>query len=429
MAASTSELAAAPGGLAISVSQIAQISAAPPEQPPGLADGVLAVGADCCGLCTVWHALIFMGFRMQLLFAADISKSVRAFVRRACAPVQWFGDIRQRDNWSELLPSVDVYSCGFPCQPFSSAGLRLGLADARGTVFFSCAEYIDAKRPRLFVLENVKGLLSHDRGRTFELILRILRAIGGGCYDVSFAVLNTEEHGVPHHRPRLYIVGRRRDCVRARFGFPAPLPPVRLSEFLQAVAPPQAGQEAPRGLAPAARRNLAEALQRLAREGKNPERQIYVIDVNAGPGFRTVMLERSPCFLRSRARGFYLSDRGRRMTISEMIALQGFHGLSPGSTGPAALGAMLGNAMSMNVVVRLLACAFPSLGVPLPPSFVDPWNSSAQATRARAMPAAHGIMSLNCFCLFSLRFVLFGFVRGRVTSAPPSPPPHGASRA
>ena len=77
-----------------------------------------------------------------------------------------------------------------------------------GTVIYGCAEYIASRLPTIFVLENVKGLLSHDAGKTCSHVKRILRAMGNGVYDVRYAILNIEQHGIPHHRPRVYIVGR-----------------------------------------------------------------------------------------------------------------------------------------------------------------------------------------------------------------------------
>ena len=92
------------------------------------------------------------------------------------------------------LPDFDCLTGGFPCQSFSVAGRREGFDDTRGTLFFDIARIIEARKPCLLLLENVKGLLNHDRGRTFRVILRTLDDLG---YDVEWQVLNSKDFGVP----------------------------------------------------------------------------------------------------------------------------------------------------------------------------------------------------------------------------------------
>lgn len=102
------------------------------------------------------------------------------------------------------LPDFDLLVGGFPCQAFSVAGKRLGFEDTRGTLFFDVARILAAKRPKLFILENVKGLLSHDGGRTFKTIITTLTDLG---YCVEWQVLNSKNFGVPQNRERVFIVG------------------------------------------------------------------------------------------------------------------------------------------------------------------------------------------------------------------------------
>jgi DNA (cytosine-5)-methyltransferase 1 len=102
------------------------------------------------------------------------------------------------------LPDFDLLVGGFPCQAFSIAGNREGFNDTRGTLFFDVARILKDKTPRLVVLENVKGLLSHDNGITFQTILTILTDIG---YHVQWQVLNSKDFGVPQNRERVFIVG------------------------------------------------------------------------------------------------------------------------------------------------------------------------------------------------------------------------------
>lgn len=120
---------------------------------------------------------------------------------------EWFcNDARNIET--ERMPDFDLLCAGFPCQAFSIAGRREGFADARGTLFFEVARLVADKRPAYFLLENVPGLLSHDKGRTFATILGALDELG---YDVAWQILNSKDFGVPQSRKRVYIVGYLRE--------------------------------------------------------------------------------------------------------------------------------------------------------------------------------------------------------------------------
>lgn len=112
---------------------------------------------------------------------------------------------------SSDIPDHDLLVGGFPCQAFSVAGKRAGFDDTRGTLFFEIARILRDKRPRYFILENVKGLLSHDSGKTFQTILRVLSDIG---YGVQWQVLNSKDFGVPQNRERIFIIGHLRGTPR-----------------------------------------------------------------------------------------------------------------------------------------------------------------------------------------------------------------------
>ena len=122
-----------------------------------------------------------------------------------------FGSYPEYDDAKDLhpqsLPYFDVLCAGFPCQAFSIAGKRLGFEDTRGTIFFEIARIAKEKRPPYLLLENVKGLLSHDKGRTFATIISTLDEMG---YDAEWQVLNSK-YFVPQNRERIFIVGHLRD--------------------------------------------------------------------------------------------------------------------------------------------------------------------------------------------------------------------------
>lgn len=132
-----------------------------------------------------------------------------------------FGDITKESTKSFIPDNFDVLCAGFPCQAFSLAGKRLGFEETRGTLFFDVAEILRRKRPKAFFLENVKGLLIHDKGKTIRTILKVLRE------DLDYFVpdpqiVNAMNFGVPQHRERVYIVGFRKDQNVTDFTYPAP---------------------------------------------------------------------------------------------------------------------------------------------------------------------------------------------------------------
>ncbi|WP_029512592.1 DNA (cytosine-5-)-methyltransferase [Mycoplasmopsis iners] len=123
------------------------------------------------------------------------------------------GDITQIDP--QDIPDHDILLAGFPCQPFSQAGLGKGFDDHRGTLFFNIAEILRAKRPKAFMLENVKRLRTHDKGNTLKVILRILNELN--YYVPSPEVLNAYHFGVPQNRERIIIVGFDKQYLKNNF--------------------------------------------------------------------------------------------------------------------------------------------------------------------------------------------------------------------
>jgi DNA (cytosine-5)-methyltransferase 1 len=123
----------------------------------------------------------------------------------------------------EMIPDFDVLCAGFPCQPFSHAGLKKGFEDTRGTLFFNIAEIVNYKirngyPPKVLLLENVKGLKGHDKGRTLKKIIEVLDELG---YKANYKVLNSKYFGVPQNRERLYIVAwLKENRVPEKFNFP-----------------------------------------------------------------------------------------------------------------------------------------------------------------------------------------------------------------
>jgi len=144
-----------------------------------------------------------------------------------------FGDITKPNTKSYIPDNFDVLCAGFPCQAFSIAGKRGGFEDTRGTLFFDVAEIIRSKRPKAIFLENVKGLRSHDKGKTLETILNVLRD-DLGYYVPEPQIINAKDFGVPQNRERIFIVGFRGDLGISDFEYPSKIAKkVVLSDVLE----------------------------------------------------------------------------------------------------------------------------------------------------------------------------------------------------
>ena len=208
---------------------------------------VLKVGTDFSGIGSPEEALTelkkegFLDFESE--FSCEIDKYARLSHKELHDSKVFYEDITTR-NHSEVS-QLDLYVAGFPCQAFSIAGKQLGFEDVRGTLFFNVAEFIKTNQPKAFILENVKGLVSHDYGRTFQTIIDLLSNGGGTVngqmsldycgdglgYHVHYKVLNTKEHGVPQNRERIFIVGFKES---RDYGFPVKEPlKLNLKDLLQ----------------------------------------------------------------------------------------------------------------------------------------------------------------------------------------------------
>lgn len=130
---------------------------------------------------------------------------------------KWFEDIRFIDG-NEFKNKVDLFVGGSPCQSFSIIGKRRGLEDARGTLFYEYARLVKEIQPTVFIYENVVGMLTHDKGKTWEIIQAIFLSLG---YDIHWQVLNSKDYGIPQDRKRIFVVGFK---TPRNFVFPAAIP-------------------------------------------------------------------------------------------------------------------------------------------------------------------------------------------------------------
>lgn len=167
------------------------------------------------------------GFRMafqnlggQCVFSSELDEQARKTYYTNYGDVP-FGDITKESTKNKIPKNFDILCAGFPCQAFSLAGKRLGFEETRGTLFFDVAEILRRYQPKAFFLENVKGLVCHDKGKTFKTILKTLDEVGYVVPDPE--IVNAMYFGVPQHRERIYIVGFRKDLgiTKDDFTYPA----------------------------------------------------------------------------------------------------------------------------------------------------------------------------------------------------------------
>lgn len=146
---------------------------------------------------------------VEVIGYSEIDKPATSVYEKHFKGVRNYGDITKIN--ADKLADFDCLVGGFPCQAFSVAGRRRGFEDTRGTLFFDLARILRAKQPKLFVFENVKGLLNHDGGRTFATIIQTIDELG---YDCQWQVLNSKDFGVPQNRERIIVVGHLRGTPR-----------------------------------------------------------------------------------------------------------------------------------------------------------------------------------------------------------------------
>jgi DNA (cytosine-5)-methyltransferase 1 len=187
----------------------------------------MKVGTFFSGVGSPEQALKNLNINHSIEFACDIDKYARQTYLKNFNCKNFYEDITNLNM--NNLSYVDLLVFGFPCQAFSVAGKRKGFEDTRGTLFYDALRYLKVHKPRFFIAENVKGLLFHDSGKTFQIIVDCLAKtvnyqysiipFDNLGYHIHYKVLNTKDFGIPQNRERIFIVGIRDDSDN-NFSFP-----------------------------------------------------------------------------------------------------------------------------------------------------------------------------------------------------------------
>ena len=204
---------------------------------------MLKVSTFCSGIGSPEQALKNLGIEHKTVFACEIDKYARQsyLANHECETM--YNDMTKEDYVGEHWYS-DINISGIPCQAFSLAGKRLGELDPRGLLFFDFYRYVKNQKPKYFIIENVKGLLSDNDGKTFQNWINLLgQSVNGDAfmfpnedslmYNLHWQVLNTKDYGLPQNRERVFLIGIRNDLPNT-FVFPKKIPlELRLKDILE----------------------------------------------------------------------------------------------------------------------------------------------------------------------------------------------------
>ncbi len=253
---------------------------------------------------------IRLGFEMaggKCVFSSELNHDARQIYQDNFGEMP-SGDITKIS--ANEIPNHDILVAGFPCQAFSIIGNKKGFDDARGTLFFEIARILKAKQPKAFMLENVKQLITHDKGKTFATIKSIIEELG---YNIHYKILNGLDFGVPQKRERIIIVGFLKNI---KFNFPCKIP---LNYSLHDIL--ESNEEINQKHYLSAQ--IREKIQlKLALQNKFIPDYPVIIHENKGGNLG---IHRYSCALRANGSYNYLTVNGiRRLTPREMLRLQGF---------------------------------------------------------------------------------------------------------
>lgn len=193
-------------------------------------DATIRLATMFSGIGSIEHALKRLNLNEEIIFACDNDKYVKEsyFANYEISEDSWYNDVKSI-NGIKYKDKIDLLVGGSPCQSFSMVGKRKGFEDTRGTLFYEFARVVKESQPKVFIFENVKGLVNHDKGNTFEVIKETFKELG---YNFKYQLLNSKNFGIPQHRERIFVIGFKDNSVN--FEFPESIPlEYKMQDFLE----------------------------------------------------------------------------------------------------------------------------------------------------------------------------------------------------
>lgn len=295
----------------------------------------MIIGTDCGGIEAPIQALKELKIPFKHMFSSEIDKFSRESIRANYDPLVLYEDMTVYRN----LPLIDIYVCGFPCQPFSMAGKRL--LDSRSNIFIHCLRAVEQTKPSLFILENVTGITTIQGGEYFNFIKKKLGELED--YIVEYLVLNTKDYGIPQNRKRLFIVGLKKDKIKRNLGIPDVINCRDINEFIDYDCT----------------RKDEYSPSKINKYEKFKDAIFVNIDMLRSTSSKANNLYSSTLMASSL---LWCIPMHRKATIKEYLSLQGFPIDFKQVVSDTQLKKQIGNSMSVNVLVALFRECFDCLG-------------------------------------------------------------------
>jgi len=303
----------------------------------------LRVGTDCSGLDSPIVALKLLNVNVKHVWSCDNDPDIKNQILNTFKPNYYYDDMFDRDVTK--LPPIDIYIAGIPCQSWSELNTkRKGFDVKEGTLFFESLKVINFIRPKYFILENVMGLLTHNKGESYKSIQKHLGMLEN--YNICYKVLNTADYGIPQNRNRIYIIGVSTNIEFDSNSFTIPtVPMIKVGHYIDKTLAPQRKK----CLIPRREKCLNYAKEHYSIN----EADDWIVTIGASFTFTRARLDICPC-ITTCANYYYITSQERFLTINELLELQGFpKSYELVSKKKTKCYRQVGNAMSVNVLYHL----------------------------------------------------------------------------
>lgn len=271
---------------------------------------MITYGSDCTGIDCILLALEQL-VRLHYVFCSDNNKNCREMIKANHNPMIIYDNVKRDDQPKQ----VDFYTAGFPCPSWSIQGLRKGFNDDRGQIFFDVFKYIKERQPKVAVLENVYGLINHDKGNSFKKIINMLENIG--VYNISWDIMSPLDYNFPQSRRRVFIVCIRKDVQKKPMVFPTKVPLTTKASSLLSNHTYVDNTK----ITPSEKKWMANAFKKQKYLDQSKlDNEYYFGDI--ATGFLHWRKEVCPC-LTWRRSTFFISKLNRRLTTEEIARFQG----------------------------------------------------------------------------------------------------------